>query len=63
MTQIQIEELFKETIFKNRYIHNKVNGFSKDTIYNWRKGRTSPRIGEMLSVLYQLNLIKVEQNG
>lgn len=63
MTTQEIEELFNETIQKTRALANKVEGFSEDTIYNWRKGRTTPKLGDMLSILYQLNLIKVENNG
>ena len=63
MTQSQIQELFNETLHKTKALHNKVQDFSEDTLYNWRKGRTTPKLGDMLSILYQLKLIKVEDNG
>lgn len=59
MTPEAIEKLFFETI-QARGIHNRLNGITEDKIYNWRKGRgAKPHLGEMLQVLYQLNLIKI----
>lgn len=59
MTPQEIEKLFFEAI-QPRGIHSQLTGISEDKIYNWRKGRGSkPHVGEMLQVLYQLNLIKV----
>ncbi len=63
MTPQEIQELFTETITKSRGLHNKVNDYSKDAFYNWRTGRTIPKLSEMLSILYQLNLITVQTNG
>lgn len=63
MTDIEINELFTETIHKTRALYNKIEGFSEDTIYNWKKGRTTPTLGDKLSVLYQMNLINIKANG
>lgn len=60
MDKIQIEQVFKHLISK-RGISEKLEGISKDDIYNWRKGRgRQPHIGDMLNVLYQAGVIKVE---
>lgn len=63
MTDTQINELFNDTIQNTRALYNKIEGFSEDTIYNWKKGRTIPTLGDKLSVLYQLNLINIQLNG
>jgi len=63
MTDTQINELFNDTIQNTRALYNKIEGFSEDTIYNWKKGRTIPTLGDKLSVLYQLNLINIQFNG
>ena len=63
MTDTQINELFNDTIHNTRALYNKIEGFSEDTIYNWKKGRTIPTLGDKLSVLYQLNLINIQFNG
>lgn len=63
MNKQQIEELFLETITKTRAIYNKVEGYSEDTIYNWKTLRTKPKLGDMCSILLQLNLITVNANG
>lgn len=63
MTDTQINELFNDTIQNTRALYNKIEGFSEDTIYNWKKGRTIPTLGDKLSVLYQLNLINIQING
>ncbi len=63
MTKTDIDELFNETIQKTKALYNKVEGFSEDTIYNWKKGRTTPTLGDKLSVLYQMNLITLSSNG
>ncbi len=60
MTTDLIEQTFWSEIEK-RGIDKHLEGISKDNIYNWRsKRRTAPTIGDMLNVLYQLNLIKIE---
>lgn len=60
MDKIQIEQVFNGLISK-RGISEKLEGISKDDIYNWRKGRgRQPHIGDMLNVLYQVGVIKVE---
>ena len=63
MTEQQIKELFVDTITNTRALYNKVEGYSEDTIYNWKIGRTPPKLGDMLSILYQLKLITVQNNG
>jgi hypothetical protein len=66
MTPEQIETLFWETINKKEAygeaIYNKLEGITENQIYNWRKGRgKKPSQGDMLNVLYQLNLVKVDK--
>ncbi len=59
MNQIEIDLLFNQVI-KERGIYNKLEGVTENMIYNWRKGRgKKPSIGDMLGVLWQLNLIGV----
>ena len=59
MTESEIKELFTDTL-KTRALYNKVEGFTENIVYNWKAGRTEPTLGDMLSILYQLNLIKIE---
>jgi hypothetical protein len=63
MTTEQIEILFHETINnKEAYgkaLYNQLEGVTENQIYNWRKQRTKPTIGDMLNVLYQLKKIKI----
>ena len=61
MNEQQIEQLFQGTINKTWALCNKVQGFSSDVVYNWKTGRTKPTIGDMLSILYQLKLITVNE--
>ena len=63
MNENQIEDLFLDTIKNIRALYNKVEGFSEDKIYNWKTNRTTPTLGDMLSILYQLQLIKAIPNG
>jgi hypothetical protein len=58
MTTQQIEDLFHQVLAK-KAIYKKIEGVTEDKIYNWRKGRIVPNLGDMLFVLYQLKLIKV----
>lgn len=60
MTKQEITNLFQEELHK-RGVFSKVPGLTKDVIYDWRTGRTTPLIGDILGVLYQLN--KIEING
>jgi hypothetical protein len=63
MTTGQIEVLF-HSVIEEKAIYKKLNDISEDKIYNWRKGRgAKPTIGDMLNVLYQLNLVNVVLNG
>lgn len=63
MKKEEIEKLFFETINQKatygKALHKKLSGVNDDKIYNWKKGRQIPSIGDMLDVLYQLDLIKV----
>jgi hypothetical protein len=59
MNQIEIDLLFNQVI-KERGIYNKLEDVTENMIYNWRKGRgKKPSIGDMLGVLWQLNLISI----
>lgn len=63
MTTEQIEILFQETINnKEAYgkaLYKQLEGVTENQIYNWRKQRTKPTIGDMLNVLYQLKKISI----
>ena len=61
MTQEQIETLFFEVI-QEKAIYNKTDCFTENQIYNWRKKRTKPTIGDMLGLLYQLKKVEVKKN-
>ena len=58
MTKQDITTLFNEQLHK-RGVLSKVSGITKDVIYDWRTGRTIAPFGEMLYVLYELNLIEI----
>jgi len=64
MTKEQIQSLFWETIERKqpygKAIYNVVSGVTKDTLYNWTKKRgPEPTIGDMLGVLFEMNVIGV----
>ena len=65
MTTEQIEILFHETINnKEAYgkaLYNQLDGVTENQLYNWRKQRTKPTIGDMLNVLYQLKKIEIHK--
>ena len=61
MTPSQIEALFHEVI-QEKAIYNKLEGISRNTVFNWISKRTIPSIGDMLGVLYQLKKIEVKKN-
>jgi hypothetical protein len=65
MTTEQIEILFYKTINnKEAYgnaLYNQLDGVTENQLYNWRKKRTKPTIGDMLNVLYQLKKIEVNE--
>ncbi len=63
MTEAEISELFIDTIKHTRALYNKIEGYSEDTIHNWKTGRTQPKLGDMLSVIYQMKLISLQKNG
>ncbi len=58
MTIQQIEVLFNEAI-QEKAIYNKLEGITRNNIFNWLNGRTTPSVGDMLNVLYQLDKITV----
>jgi hypothetical protein len=58
MTNTQIEALFFESI-KEKAIYNKLEGITRNTIFNWLNERSTPSFGDMLNVLYQLKKIKI----
>ncbi|WP_026730215.1 hypothetical protein [Flavobacterium denitrificans] len=59
MTKEEIIILFNETL-QISGLSRKIEGFSKDVIYNWRNGRGNPpTTGQMLDVLWQLGKIKI----
>jgi hypothetical protein len=63
MTTEQIQSLFEETI-KEKAIYNKLEGVSRNLIYNWNNNRgAKPNIGDMLNVLYQLKKISIKENS
>lgn len=61
MNQQQIESIFNELLHKHGAL-SKIAWITKDVTYAWRKGITTPTIGDMLGVLFELNLIKVFKN-
>jgi hypothetical protein len=58
MTKQDIINLFNKQLHK-RGVFSKVPGLTKDVIYDWRTGRTTAPFGDMLYVLYELNLIEI----
>jgi hypothetical protein len=58
MTTGQIKNVFLEAI-QEKAVYNKLEGITENQIYNWRRNRTTPSIGDMLGVLYQLNKISI----
>ena len=59
MTFTELEPLFLEAI-SEMAVYKKLDGFSEDQIYNWRKGRAKYTKGDMLDVLSQLGIITVK---
>ena len=58
MTPTQIELAFKEAI-QQKAIYNKLEGITRNTVFNWLNDRSKPTSGDMLNVLYQLKKIKI----
>lgn len=56
MTTTQIESLFNEAI-QEKAIYNKLEGITRNTVFNWLNKRSVPTVGDMLNVLYQLDKI------
>ena len=68
MTPSEIEVVFNEILHKEtkhgETLQAKVSGLSRNTVFNWRKGKTKPSLGDMLHVLYELDEIIIERiNG
>lgn len=61
MTPTQIQELFNQVI-QEKAIYNKLEGITRNTVFNWLNNRSAPTIGDMLNVLYQLKKIKVTES-
>lgn len=61
MTLEQIDKLFFEVI-KEKEIYKKLNGISRNHIYNWNNNRgvKTLNVGDKLNVLYQLNIIEIK---
>lgn len=58
MTPTQIEVAFNEAI-QEKAIYNKLEGISRNTVFNWLNDRSKPTIGDMLNVLYQLKKVEI----
>lgn len=58
MTNQEIKALFYELI-QEKAIYNKLDGISRNTVFNWINKRSTPTIGDMLNVLHQLNKINI----
>lgn len=56
-----LEKLFLEAI-SEMAVYNKLQGYTKDNLYNWRKDRKPYTRGEMLDVLSQLEIITITIN-
>lgn len=61
MTKQEIELLFNQVI-QEKAIYNKLEGITRNTVFNWLNKRSTPGVGDMLNVLYQLNKIKITEN-
>ncbi|WP_339836422.1 hypothetical protein [uncultured Flavobacterium sp.] len=61
MTQNEITELFYKAI-QEKAVYNKLENISRNQVYNWNEKRTTPSLGNMLEVLFQLKLINVSSN-
>lgn len=62
MTPEQIKLAFEEAI-QEKAVYNKLEGISRNLIYNWNNNRgAKPTIGDMINVLYQLKKISITQN-
>lgn len=62
MTNNQIKDLFFITI-QEKALYNKLEGISRNSIFNWLNERSVPSIGDMLNVLYQLKKISITENS
>lgn len=63
MDEKLIDEKFWKVI-EEKGIYNKLSGITENQIYNWRhhRGIKPPSIGDKLGVLFQLNLIVVNES-
>ncbi|SFU49161.1 hypothetical protein SAMN05216480_10549 [Pustulibacterium marinum] len=60
MTKENIEEKFNEVLNKRGALTKA--GVSKAKAYDWRKGRSSISFGEKLEVLFNLQIIEVNES-
>ena len=67
MTPADIEELFNTVLHAEvkhgQTLESRVPGLTRNTVFNWRNNRTTPTIGDMLNVLYRLNLIDISKKS
>lgn len=61
MTNQEITGLFYYVI-QEKAIYNKLEGISRNTVFNWLNERSTPTVGDMLNVLYQLGKINIVLN-
>ncbi len=61
MNQLEIDLAFWEAI-QTRGVSQKLSNISEDKVYNWRKKRgPKPTLGDMLEVLFELNIILIKK--
>lgn len=60
MDPLEIEKLFF-TVIEEKAIYNKLQGITRNTVFNWLNKRTIPTLGDMVNVLYQLKLIEINK--
>lgn len=59
MTKTEIESLFY-SIIEEKAIYNKLEGVSRNAVFNWINGRTKPTFGDMVNVLFQLDHVEIK---
>ena len=59
MTSEQIKLAFEQAI-QEKAVYNKLEGISRNLIYNWNNNRgAKPTVGDMINVLVQLKKVNV----
>lgn len=61
MTTEKINELFTAALDSEIKVLE-LQEITKDKIYNWRKGRNIPTMGDKLNLLWQLGKIQITAN-